>query len=276
MEGLKPLPIDDRENRECASTGCNLSPVISGPCSGLRGFSSSEPSANVSDNFYSHSFTLSNNLIERDRRGLPAAAKPRSDHKFSWTNFLQINALNNQKQHRDDQLAAILSEKVTQFLLSSVREGEMYKVSISSIALSWGDLASGVSACLYVSLTVTSAVGKGKAKGLEKRVSSPQCASESSSGRRKKDRTGYVLEEEEEDDYGTSKDKQETIKSLNSGDQVRTGEAEKRKKKLYENPAGIIRDSRGSVMLPRSREAVCGPASHDSCLLYTSPSPRDS
>ena len=118
--GSKPSPIGDPVVRECALTGCNRPLAKSGPCSGFEGFASLGPSANGSGDFHSHFFTLTNNLIEQDRRGLCAAAKPRSEFKFSWTSFLQISASSDQKHYREDKLAAILSEKVTEFLLSNV------------------------------------------------------------------------------------------------------------------------------------------------------------
>ena len=110
-------------------------------------------------NPHSHFFSFSQGLIGKDRRGQMAAAKPRSVHTYKWTDIHTLDPKNIQKEEKSAEIAAILSKNVTQFLLFNVLDGVIYGLSINAVAMSWGNLASGVTAWLRVSLTVTNEGG---------------------------------------------------------------------------------------------------------------------
>ena len=199
-KGSKTHQDDVLGTQVCACTGCDPPQTETDPSSGQRDQKSSLTSAGELLYFHPHFFNTSNKLIERDRRGLDAAAKPRSVRQYSWTNVLQINADNKQKLKTNSIMASILSEKVTDFLLSNVWIGEIYKLNIRAVGLSWGDiLAREMNVCLYVSLTVTYAAVQ---QGLESSISSPSRAVLPSAKRRK------IMREEgrKEDDYGATAD----------------------------------------------------------------------
>ena len=101
-------------------------------------------------NLHSHSFTLKHRLTKRVWRDDNVADRPRSDLTYKWSKIIKLNTKTTNKSEKTAKLAAILSENVTDFLLFNVLDKEIYELSLVAVALSWGDVASGVLSLIHI------------------------------------------------------------------------------------------------------------------------------